>query len=147
VTNAGVRPVVVDSSLALKWVIAEPDTLAALALLTRWSNDDTQPVVPSWFAGEAGNVLFQRVRRNELLVEEAKASLQSLLAVVVALADEPGDAVRALDIAYQFRQNASYDAQYLALAERLDCELWTADSRFWNAVHEEMPRVRLLTAS
>ncbi len=36
----------------------------------------------------------------------------------------------------------SYDAHYLALAEHLGCEFWTADKRLHNAVHEKLPWVR-----
>ncbi len=36
---------------------------------------------------------------------------------------------------------AAYDSFYLALAESLGCELWTADQRLHNAV--DLPWVRL----
>ncbi len=35
--------------------------------------------------------------------------------------------------ASQLKQNAAYDAHYLALAESFGCELWTADERFYRA--------------
>ena len=42
---------------------------------------------------------------------------------------------RALELALRSKRPASYDAHYLALAEYLGCELWTADERLWNATH------------
>ena len=51
---------------------------------------------------------------------------------------------RTLELASQLGQGAVYDSHYLALAESLDCELWTADERFQRAARERFPRVRLL---
>jgi predicted nucleic acid-binding protein len=50
------------------------------------------------------------------------------------------DAERAIEIAALTGQRASYDSHYLALAERLGCELWTADDRFRDAARG--PRVQ-----
>jgi hypothetical protein len=35
---------------------------------------------------------------------------------------------------FQFSLPATYDAHYLALAERENCEFWTADTRLFNAI-------------
>ena len=51
----------------------------------------------------------------------------------VDLREPPGLHRRAMELAAQLRQDAAYDAYYLALAELLDCELWTADQRFYRA--------------
>jgi predicted nucleic acid-binding protein len=40
---------------------------------------------------------------------------------------------------------AAYDVHYLALAELLGCELWTADEKFFNSVKKKKPQVRLLS--
>ena len=40
------------------------------------------------------------------------------------------------------RQGAVYDSHYLALAETLGCDLWTADERFYRAVSPVAPNVR-----
>jgi predicted nucleic acid-binding protein len=36
----------------------------------------------------------------------------------------------------------AYDAQYLALAERLACDFWTADERLFNAASQQLPYVK-----
>lgn len=50
----------------------------------------------------------------------------------------------ALALANQFNLSATYDAHYLALAERKGCEYWTADERLWNVVKTQLPWVRWL---
>lgn len=51
---------------------------------------------------------------------------------------------QALKIATTYRLPATYDAHYLALAERLNIELWTADRRLFNAVHSSLIWVKML---
>ena len=47
-------------------------------------------------------------------------------------------------MASRFGQGAVYDAHYLALAESLGCELWTADQRFHRAVDTSVKNVKWL---
>ena len=51
-------------------------------------------------------------------------------------------ATRAMEFALAFGQSACYDAHYLALGERLRCELWTADRRFWTSTRGTLPWFR-----
>jgi predicted nucleic acid-binding protein len=51
---------------------------------------------------------------------------------------------RAMDLAERFSLPAVYDAHYLALAERLGGEFWTADRRLVEAVQGALPWVRLV---
>jgi predicted nucleic acid-binding protein len=48
----------------------------------------------------------------------------------------------ALEFATRFNRPKAYDAQYLALADLLGCELWTADRRLVSAVGDKLPWVR-----
>ena len=52
--------------------------------------------------------------------------------------------MRALDLAERFSLPAAYDAHYLALADWLGGEFWTADRRLARAVHDELPWVRVV---
>lgn len=53
----------------------------------------------------------------------------------------------ALRLAERYGLRAAYDAHYLALAERLGAEFWTADRRLAQQVAGELPWVRLLDTS
>lgn len=135
-------PVVVDPSLAAKWVLVEEHSREARLLLGDWARQGTAPIVPSWFACEVANVLYRRVRRDVISLPDAHRGLHDILATVTIDDVDSAVAFRALELADRFRQPASYDAQYLALAERLGYELWTADERFWNSTRRAFPRVR-----
>ena len=64
-----------------------------------------------------------------------------LLESKLELHQPPDLHVRALQLASQLKQNAAYDAHYLALAESLSCELWTADERFYRAASPSIDKV------
>jgi predicted nucleic acid-binding protein len=51
---------------------------------------------------------------------------------------------RGLALATQFNRPTAYDAQYLAVAERLGCDFWTADERLYNAVNTQLAWVHWL---
>ena len=59
--------------------------------------------------------------------------MESLLSSGLELHQPPHLYGRALELASLLRQGAVYDAHYLALAETLGCELWTADEKFCRA--------------
>ncbi len=134
--------VVVDASVAVKWVLEEIYTAEAVDLHTVWEANGVQPIAPSWFACEVSNILFKRVRRDELALADAKQALAGILDAVQLRDPEPAIAAHALDIAAQLSQTATYDAQYAALAEAEGCELWTADERFWRAAQPLCPYIR-----
>ena len=133
--------VVVDASLALKWVVEEEDTEQATALRAEWYEEGELLVAPPIFRPEVTNALHQKVRRGEVGRPEAVEGLQQLVSAV-AIGEPPGLYGRALDLAAAFRLGAVYDSLYVALAELEGCEMWTADRRLVNAVQRDFPQVR-----
>jgi predicted nucleic acid-binding protein len=139
--------VVIDSNIALKWVLDEQDSPEALALLTEWVRKRTTLLAPALLAYEAANILFQNVRKDKITFETARNGLKRVILAGIEF-DFPYDyrlSQRAIELANKFNLPATYDAHYLALAERENCELWTADSRMWRAVQDRLPWVRNLS--
>lgn len=134
--------VVVDASLALKWVEREPYSDQASELLQSWHKERRRLTAPTLFAYEATNALAKRVKRGQLTVEIAKERLASLLENGPALEHDVALNLRALEIMQQFSLPSAYDAHYLALAEFRQCECWTADERLWNTVKSRLPWFR-----
>jgi hypothetical protein len=66
--------------------------------------------------------------------------------IIEGKAAEPTYLSTALRLAAAFKFPSAYDAFYLALAERLNAELWTADTRLCSKVGTGGPAVRLITA-
>lgn len=136
------KQVVVDSSLAIKWLFIEDRTSEAIVQLRDWIDQGVERLVPSWFMCELANVVFQRVRGKLQSLQDAQDNFRDIVRFVRILDAEPNISVQAIQIAFRFGQGAAYDAHYLALAEHLDCELWTADEHFWQAVRSDFDRVK-----
>src|SRR2546423_1652818 len=135
---------VVDTNIVIKWVLREPDSSKARALLTEWINKGTAIIAPALLAYEVANVLHQNVRKGQISLEEAKKALKEVLLSELELdfLQDSALGIRAIELAHNFGLPATYDLHYLALAEREDCELWTADTRMWNAVKGKFAWVR-----
>lgn len=133
--------VVVDVSFAVKWVIPEPFTAEAEALLTDWRAWGVERLAPALFAYEGANALYRKRPVPEGSAWVA-ANLADMLAAVTLRPPTPAMLDRAVAIAERLNRPASYDAQYAALAEAEGCEFWTADERFWHAAQPHFPWVR-----
>lgn len=73
--------VLVDASVALKWVIAEDMTDLAAALLRDWTSAGLSVVAPALFAFEVANVLYRKVGRTSLSLSGAQQALDDLFAI------------------------------------------------------------------
>ena len=134
--------VVVDASLAVKWLVDEEDSDKAHAVLESWVAQDVTRIAPYLMPFEVANALHRRVVRGELSVGNSARMMTRLLGSRLELHQSPGLHVRALELASQLSQGAVYDAHYLALAEEFGCELWTADQRFRLAVDQRVESVQ-----
>ena len=130
----------------MKWLLEEEDSQEARRLSERWSSTGIQPAAPRLLMYEIANTLHLKVRRGQTPIEEALKALTDLIAFEIELIDIQSIHERAIKLATQLSQGAVYDSHYLALAEHLDCEFWTADLAFARASAGITDRVRVLTS-
>lgn len=131
--------IVIDASVALKWVFDEQESAAAVAL----RNEDL--IAPALWLAEVANAIWRRSRIGDITAEEASLLFAEMMnAPVASLPIEPHleDALRlATEIGHPI-----YDCLYLALALRNHTHVVTADRRFVSAADRPAlsGRVRLL---
>ena len=133
-----------EGSLALKWGLKEPYAEEALALAEEWAVAGTRPSAPCLLLVEATNVLHRRAMLGHITLSQARQLLAGLLDMGIEIRESPQIHFRAMDLAHELQRPAVYDTHYLALADILGCDLWTADERFFNSVKERQPRIRWL---
>jgi predicted nucleic acid-binding protein len=118
---------VVDASVAIKWVIEEVDSATAATLLLR-----EQLVAPDFLAIECANVLWAKVRRGILAGETARSGLDLILSAPIQFLPSSHYVVAAQAIAFDLNQTV-YDSLYLATAIAERATLVTADVTFASA--------------
>lgn len=124
---------VVDTSVAIKTVIAEPDSVKAIKLRDDYNNGLHDLLAPDLYPTEICNVLMMAERTGKIRPGEAAVLLSDFILDLPALSGAVPLLPRALEISQQFRQSV-YDCLYVALAEREGCELVTADDKLIKAV-------------
>jgi predicted nucleic acid-binding protein len=119
-----VNTLVIDASIALKWVVEEEGTPQALALRRR-----ARLIAPELLVAECANVLWKKVQRGELSPQEALLAARLLQAAEVELLPTRALLEPATRLAIEL-DHPAYDCLYLALALQNDCRLVTSDERF-----------------
>jgi predicted nucleic acid-binding protein len=133
-----VSALVVDASIAVKWVVEEEGTPQALRLRQR-----AQLLAPELLVAECANILWKKVQRDELSREEALFAARLLQAADIELRSTRPLLEAATRIAIDL-DHPAYDCLYLALAIECDCRFITADTRLLRKL--DQPRRRTLRA-
>lgn len=115
---------VIDASIAVKWVVEEEGTPQALAL-----RQQTKLIAPELLVAECANILWKKAARGELSKEEAILAAKLLQSAEVELLPMRSLFETATNLAIEL-DHPAYDCIYLALAVENDCPFVTADDRF-----------------
>jgi predicted nucleic acid-binding protein len=123
-----VSRLVVDASVVIKWFL--PEVLAEAAL--RLAASDRVFLAPELLGAEFANALWKKRLRREVEGSAAAGILENFRRVSI----ETFALMPLLPSAFAIASAAGrsvYDCLYVALAEREDCPLVTADRRFYQA--------------
>lgn len=135
--------VVVDASVALKWVVTETGSDEASALLTGMAEGALSLVAPQHLVGEVGNGLRKRVAQGVLVAHDAVTALDAVAATGLEFVSGHERWLRSLRSALDWGVT-TYDALYVLLALDLDAELITADVRLADSARSMSLPVRPL---
>lgn len=136
--------VCVDANFIVYLVSSDPPETRFRELWSQWQETEYQIVAPTLIYYEVSNALHRLTVAQQLLPERASQFLEDALNLNIVLYGDAQLHQRALTLARQLSLPATYDAHYLALAERLEAEFWTADRRLVNLVQAALPWVHLV---
>lgn len=125
-------PFVLDSSVALAWVLPDEANPTLDLLCDRLANDVA--LVPPVWPLEIGNLLLVAVKRGLLKAREVSQLVTELRALPLEI--DTASTEQALESTLALAQKydlTTYDASYLELAKRRDLPLATLDTRLRQA--------------
>lgn len=138
--------IVVDASIAVKWLVEEPDSDRAAQFLEKYRG---QLIAPDLMLIEVAGALVRRSNSDQAFASDAFEAVETWASVwttatVHSEPVTPARVLRAAEIALQLVHPIK-DCLYLALAVELGAELATCDARFRDRVGSRYSNVKLLS--
>ncbi len=135
--------VVVDASVAAKWLLPEQDGDKAAAVLSAWNDGVVSLLAPDLLGVEIANTLWKTAARG--LLERGDAArlftrFERLSLPLVPTVSLIGEAL-SMSLSYQ---HPVYDCVYAVLAAREQSGLLTADEKMFRALRPALAAVWLL---
>ena len=134
--------IVLDASLAVKFFVIEAFTAQAVSLSRAWKATGIELIAPDFMPSEFASALRKKIQEGIISAADAKQLMGELYKYGIDLRPSQTLHDRAIDLAVELNQRLAYDCHYLALAEALGCEFWTADGPFYRAARNTYPQVQ-----
>jgi predicted nucleic acid-binding protein len=135
-------PLCCDANIVVHFVTGA-DGGTARDLWQQWRQEGRQVIAPFLLRYEVANALHRLQRSGQATPKGVEDYLRIALLLPITYDTEVALHEQAMKFASRFNRSASYDAHYLALAEREGAEFWTADERLYNSVQYHLPWVHL----
>ena len=136
---------VFDSSVAFKWAVPEADSDKALMLRDEYVAGIHDLIAPDFFPSELAHALTRAERQKRINTGQALTYWTDVMIDSPRLFPSLSITQRAIKIASAARIGV-YDSTYVALAERENCELITADERLVANLQIQFPFIVLLSS-
>ena len=125
---------VIDASFAIRLLLPNPQQKSCQTLVAHWHQEGYVLCAPTLWMYEITSTLCKSVYFGQIIQEEGEQAL--ILAQNLGVRLFPPDdllTTSTYDWTMRLKRSAAYDSFYLALAERLHGELWTADKKLAGA--------------
>lgn len=136
---------VLDSSVAVKWVLPEIDSDKATLLLQEYQKGLHELLAPDVFPVESGHAITRAERQKRIAVGTGWALWNSIMADAPVLIAYLPLMRRAFEISSNLRIGI-YDCLYVTLAEREACGFVTADDRLVKNLQSTFPFIIALSS-
>lgn len=141
------QTVVIDASVALKWILPEEFTDQARSIYKASLTTHRPIFVPPHFRSEVTSALYQRTRRGRdyhITQDDAYEALTRFSQFYIETLEPQNLYKNAFIFARDNQISSLYDTLYVVLAQMTNAELWTGDRRLFNSVGRVAPWVRFI---
>ncbi len=122
---------VVDANIAVKSILSATENLNAF--WEKVEQENLTPCAPRLWLSETASAIRALVFQKVIAASDAEEVLQTIHGLHIEIINEDEElSLRALEWAGKLSQSKAYDAFYIALAEKLVADFWTADERLYN---------------
>ena len=122
--------IVIDANITAALFVRLPYSAAAEEKMKLWSRQGADLYAPGLWLVEVVSVLRKMVSVGQMNVDAARIALASLENMQVEVVQTGWNLLEQSFLwAERIGQRVAYDAQYLALAEALQADFWSADQR------------------
>ena len=122
------KVLVVDCSVAAKWVLPEPSRETAMRLLQQWESGTITLIAPDLLLAEFASMLAKRRRRKQISSGQATSAFGLMKQCSPRLYVMRPRLEAALEISLEHHLSL-WDSVYIALAVEHGCDFLTADGR------------------
>ncbi len=130
--------VVIDAGVVFRALVPNPQQAALQQQIDRWRKAGVRLQAPTLWLYEITSALSKSVHFGQLSEGEARPALQLVQVFDIELHMPNAAMVQmAFEWALRLQRANAYDCFYLALAQELQCTMWTVDRRLRNAVGED----------
>jgi len=134
--------VCVDASFILRTLVPDLFTEQALTLLANWQHTQIGLIAPALLAFAVTATLRRYVHFKRLTPAQGDKAFEQFLQMNIWLSHQNGIFPLAWQMAKQFHRPTAYDTAYLALAQLVHSEFWTADEKLYNSVKKKLSWVK-----
>ncbi len=130
--------VVIDASLLLATYLNELHSQSARNFLAQCIQNNITVAAPALLHYEIVAALRKQVYRGNISSDEGIVGCNALFSYPIKFFIDHDLLRRSYTLAAQFNRPNTYDMQYVAVAERLACDFWTADERLYSTLHDHL---------
>lgn len=129
--------VVVDANVAVRAVLPTEEKPAILERFASWHQSRNKICAPDILLPEAVSVIRRGIFDRWITEAEGQDAVEDVFRLgVEVVPSDAGLCQSALAWAARLGQSKAYDGFYLAVAERKEAELWTADEKLRNRARQ-----------
>ena len=134
--------IVVDASLVVQLLVTKQFSAQARRIAAYWQVMGIRLAAPDFIHAEVASALYKKVPARIISINFAKEMMGRFYGIGIEYRPASRLHNRAMDLALELGQRMPYDSHYLALAESLNCDFWTAARPFYRATQPHHPRVQ-----